>query len=72
MDRNWRISGADQPLRDSFTRRGSSHHPTSTPSGGQATAGLYLSTQNLFAHSSRSKYLGGVVAIPNYLCGKKQ
>ena len=69
---NWRSSGADQPLRDSFTRRGSSHHLTLTPSGSLATAGLYLSTLNSFARSSQSKYLGGAGAIPNYLCGKKQ
>jgi hypothetical protein len=65
-------SGADQPLRDSFTRRELSHHLILTPFGGLVMAGPCLRTKNPFARSSQSKFLGGVGAIPNYPCGKKQ
>ncbi len=69
---NWKSSGVDRPLRDSFARRGLSHYLILTPFGGLVMAGPCLRTQNLFARSSQSKYLGGAGAIPNYPCGKKR
>jgi hypothetical protein len=69
---NWKSSGADLPLRDSFTRRGLSHHLILIPFGGLVMAGPCLRTQNPFSLSSQSKYLGGAGAISNYPCGKKK
>ncbi len=55
---NRKSSGADRPLKDSFTRRGSSHHLILTPLGGLVTAGPCLRTQKLFCTFITKQVIG--------------